>query len=196
MKINGVDAYLLSYPFPQPLKLDYHGGERTILKRDAMLIRVSAGDGLFGSAPGQASPRAKQVIDHLIGPFLSGRTLADPDALRVLFQQGPGADPEVSKVYSAVEMALYDVIGKARNLPVSELIGGRVRDRIRLYASAGMYMPPEGYAAEAMLAKSLGFSAYKMRPGRGPAEELEKRRPSGPAGGPGFGFVYRRAHRV
>ncbi len=189
MRINGVDAYLLSFPLPEPLQLSYYGGERTILKRDAMLIRVSAGDGLFGYAPGQASPRAKQIIDHLIAPFLNGRTLADPDALRVLFQQGPGTDPEVSKVYSAVEVALYDVMGKARNLPVSELIGGRVRDRIQLYASAGMYMPPEGYAAEAALAKSMGFSAYKMRPGRGPDADLETVRQARQAVGPDFDLM-------
>ena len=47
------------------------------------------------------------------------------------------------------EVALFDVIGKQRGVPVSELLGGRVRDRIRLYGSAGMYMPPEGYALEA-----------------------------------------------
>src|SRR5579859_1834042 len=134
MKITAVDAHLLSYPLPEPLRLTYYGGERTILKRDAMLVRVATSEGIFGYAPGQASVRAKQTIDHLIGPFLTGRTLADPDALRVLFQQGAGADPEVSKIYSSVEIALYDLLGKARNCPISELIGGRVRDRIHLYA--------------------------------------------------------------
>ena len=62
----------------------------------------------------------------------------------MLFLQGPGADPELAKIYCAVEIALYDLAGKARGVPVSELLGGRVRDRIRLYGSAGMYMSPEG----------------------------------------------------
>src|SRR5271168_4134805 len=116
MKITGVEPYLLSYRLPEPVKLTYFGGERTILKRDAMLIRVSTDEGLFGYAPGQASIQAKQTIDQLIAPFLTGRTLADPDALRILFQQGPGADAEVSKVYSSVEIALYDLAGKARKV--------------------------------------------------------------------------------
>jgi L-alanine-DL-glutamate epimerase-like enolase superfamily enzyme len=154
-----------------------------------MLVRITTSDGLVGYAPGQASTKAKQIIDHLIAPFLSGRTLADPDALRVLFQQGLGSDSEVSKVYSSVEIGLYDLLGKARNMPVSELIGGRVRDRIRLYASAGMYMPPEGYAAEAALARSLGFAAYKMRPGRGPDEDLETVRQMRAATGPDFDLM-------
>src|SRR5882757_11057764 len=108
MKITGVDAYLLSFPFPEPIKLTYYGGERTILKRDAMLIRVSTDKGIFGYGPGQASLKSKQTVDLIVAPFLIGRTLADPDALRILFQQGPGGEPEVSKVYSAVEIALYD----------------------------------------------------------------------------------------
>lgn len=186
MKITGVEAYLLSFPFPEPLRLSYYGGERTILKRDAMLVRVSTDEGLFGYAPGQASERVKQAIDHLIGPFLTGRTLGDPDALRILFQQGPGADGEISRIYSAVEIALYDLAGRARNLPLSELLGGRVRDRIRLYGSAGMYMPPEGYAAEAVTVRDLGFSAYKMRAGRGPEEDLAAVRQMRAAVGPDF----------
>jgi len=186
MKITGVDAYLLSYRLAEPVKLTYYGGERTILKRDAMLIRVSTDVGLTGWAPGQASPEAKNSIDRLIAPFLVGHQLTDPDALRILFQKGPGADSQVSKVYSAVEIALYDLAGKARNVPVSELIGGRVRDRIRLYASSGMYQSPEGYAAEAALAREMGFTAYKMRPGSGPEADLEAVKQMRKATGPDF----------
>lgn len=189
MKITAVEAYLLSYPFPEPLRLSYYGGERTIVKRDAMLVRISSDAGLVGYAPGQATLQAKHVIDRLIAPFLIGRRLADPDALRILFQQGPGSDTEVSKIYSAVEVALYDLAGKAANVPVSELIGGRVRDRIRLYGSAGMYMPPEGYAAEAARVRDLGFRAYKMRPGRGPAEDIEAVRQVRAAAGPDFDIM-------
>jgi L-alanine-DL-glutamate epimerase-like enolase superfamily enzyme len=72
-----------------------------------------------------------------------------------------------------VEIALYDILGQARGVPVSELIGGRVRDRIRLYGSAGMYMPPEKYAEEARAIADLGFRAYKMRPALGPEKDLD-----------------------
>jgi L-alanine-DL-glutamate epimerase-like enolase superfamily enzyme len=172
VKIAAVEAYLLSYPLPEPLKLRYHGGERTIVKRDAMLIRITTDAGLTGYAPGEASERAKRIIDHLIAPFLAGRSPLDPDSLRNAFQQGPGTDAEVSRVYCAVEIALYDLAGKARNAPVSELIGGRVRDRIRLYGSAGMYMLPEDYATEATRIREMGFTAYKMRVGRGEDEDI------------------------
>jgi len=186
MKISSVRSYLLSFPFPEPILLPFYGGERTILKRDAMFIRVETDNGLVGYAPGPGSEQAQRVIERVVAPFLQDRVLADPDALRVQFLEGPGSDPELAKVYCCVEIALFDLAGKARGVPVSELIGGRVRDHIRLYGSAGMYMPPEGYAAEAAAVSKLGFRAYKMRPGSGPEKDLEAVRLVRQAVGPDF----------
>ncbi|MCX6610632.1 MAG: mandelate racemase/muconate lactonizing enzyme family protein [Acidobacteria bacterium] len=172
-RIARVEPHLLSFPFPEPLKLKYHGGERIIFKRDAMLIRVTSDKGRIGYAPGQGSEAAQSMIENIIGPWLTGKSLADPDALRVQFLLGPGQDPQVAKIYFTVEVALYDLAARAKGLPVSELLGGRVRDKIRLYGSAGMYMSPQDYADEAAEVVRLGFKAYKMRPGMGPEADLE-----------------------
>ncbi len=189
MRIISVQSFLLSYPFPEPLKYIYYGGERTLLKRDAMLIRVETACGLIGYGPGQGSVKAKAAIDEVIAPFLTGRTLADPDALRVHFLTAHGKDPGIAKVYCSVEIALYDALGKSLGVPVSELIGGRVRERIRLYGSAGMYMPPEKYAAEARAVADLGFRAYKMRSGIGPEQDVETVRLMREAVGPDFDLM-------
>ena len=173
MKIASVRSYLLSYRFKEPIVLRFRGGERIIVKRDAMFIRVETDNGLVGYAPGPGSERATRIIEDIIAPFLRDRTLVDPDALRVQFLQGPGAEPDVAKTYCSVEIALYDITGKIHGVPVSELIGGRLRDRIRVYGSAGMYMPPEAYAAEADAIAELGFNAYKMRPAGGAEQDLE-----------------------
>ncbi|MBM3813491.1 MAG: mandelate racemase/muconate lactonizing enzyme family protein [Acidimicrobiia bacterium] len=172
MKIERVQSFLLSYPMPEVVKLDYYGGLRTIVKRDALLIRVQADNGLIGYAPGQGSEGFHERIEKTVAPFLQGRTLSDPDALRAQFVQGAGKDQETMKAYCAVEVALYDLVGKQLGVPVSELVGGRVRNRIQLYGSAGMYQPPEGYAAEAVGMMEQGFRAYKMRPALGPDEDL------------------------
>src|SRR5262245_2772545 len=140
MKIESVRSHLISYAFPEPIRLPFHGGERTILKRDAMLIRIAADNGLIGYAPGPGSESAHLAIERVVAPFLSGRALADPDALRIQFMEGPGLNPDLAKIYCCAEIALYDLVGKALGVPISELLGGRVRDRIRLYGSAGMYM--------------------------------------------------------
>jgi L-alanine-DL-glutamate epimerase-like enolase superfamily enzyme len=189
MKIASVRSYLLSYPFAKPIELPFWGGHRTIVKRDAMFIRVETDNGLVGYAPGPGSERAQHQITEIIAPFLTDRILADPDALRIQFLGGPGVDPELAKTYCCVEIALYDLTGKAHCVPVSELLGGRTRDTIRLYGSAGMYMPPEGYAAEAAAVADLGFRAYKMRPAMGPEKDVEAVRLIRDAVGPDFDLM-------
>ena len=172
-RIARVEPHLLTFPLPAPLVLDYYGGRRVIYKRDAMLIRVVSDKGRVGYAPGQGSDAAQRMIVDTIGPWLVGKSLADPDALRVQFMAGPGKDVQMAKIYFTVEVALYDLAARAAGVPVSELLGGRVRDKIRLYGSAGMYMTPEAYADEAAEVARLGFKAYKMRPGMGPEADLE-----------------------
>ena len=183
MKITEVRGFLMSHVFPEPLRLPFHGGERTILKRDAMLIRVKADNGLVGYAPGPAHERAAEEIRDSIGPFLIGR---DPRLWAGLEFQG---DAEISKTYRAVEIALIDLAARYEGCPLSELIGGRKRDRIRLYGSAGMYMSPEAYAEEAATVAQMGFPAYKMRPALGPEDDLKTVRLMRDAVGPDVGLM-------
>src|SRR5258705_715047 len=123
MKITSVRSFLLSYPLAEPLRLPFFGGERTIVKRDAMLIRVQTDKGLTGYAPGPGSELAHRAIETTIAPFLEGRTLADPDALRVQFFEQPACDLEMRKVYCAAEVALYDLASQSAGIPLSELLG-------------------------------------------------------------------------
>jgi L-alanine-DL-glutamate epimerase-like enolase superfamily enzyme len=159
MRITKVEAFLMSYVLPEPLKLRFWGGERTILKRDAMLVKISTDSGLTGYGPGPGAEPAQREVAENVRPRLVG--------------QDPAEWPDLRGIAGVAEIALLDLAGKAEGRPVSELIGGRVRDRIRLYGSGGMYMPPEQYAEEAAAVASLGFPAYKMRPGIGPEQDLE-----------------------
>jgi L-alanine-DL-glutamate epimerase-like enolase superfamily enzyme len=183
MEITRVDSFLMSCALPEPLRLPFHGGERTILKRDAMYIRVTTDSGLTGFAPGPAHERAQREIHELIRPFLMGR-----DPRRYADLAFPG-DLETRKTYRAVEIALMDAAARYEGCAVSELVGGRVRDRIKLYGSAGMYMSPAAYAEEAAAVKAMGFPAYKMRPALGPERDIETVERMRRATGPGFGLM-------
>jgi L-alanine-DL-glutamate epimerase-like enolase superfamily enzyme len=183
MKITEVQAFLMSYALPQPLKLPFWGGERTILKRDAMLIRVKTDTGLAGFAPGPAHERAQKEIHDTIRPFLLGK---DPRRWAEINFVG---DPEITKTYCAVEIALMDLAARYEGCPLSEVIGGRTRERIKLYGSAGMYMSPEGYAWEADVIARMGFSAYKMRPALGPEQDLKTVELMRQAVGPNVGLM-------
>ena len=183
MKITEVQAFLMSCPLPKPLLLPFWNGERTILKRDAMLIRVKADNGLVGYAPGPAHERAAKEIKNTIGPFLIGK---DPLRWKEFDFKG---ELEISKTYRAVEIAIIDLAARFEGCALSELIGGRKRDRIKLYGSAGMYMSPERFAEEAAAIASMGFVAYKMRPALGPEQDLETVRLMRKAVGPDVGLM-------
>ena len=201
MKITEVHAFLMSFPFTKPLLLPFYGGERTILKRDAMLIRVKADNGLVGYAPGPAHERAAREIHEVIRPFLLGK---DPQRWQEFGRapfplplggegQGEGAADahslEITKTYRAVEIALIDLAARYEGCALSELIGGRKRDRIKLYGSAGMYMSPARFAEEAAAIAAMGFTAYKMRPALGPEQDLETVRLMRAAVGPKIGLM-------
>jgi L-alanine-DL-glutamate epimerase-like enolase superfamily enzyme len=183
VKISRVDPLLMSCALPEPLDLPYYGGRRSILKRDAMLIRITTDTGLRGYAPGPAhETAATQIRDH-IAPFLVGR---DPRDWRTF---GFDSSLDVDKTYRAVELALLDLVARFEGCALSEIAGGRVRDRIKLYGSAGMYMNPEGYAAEAAAIKAQGFVAYKMRPALGPELDLDAIARMRSATGANFGLM-------
>ena len=183
MKILKCEAFLMSCAMPQPIVLPFYGGERTILKRDAMLIKVTSENGLVGWAPGPAHERAAREIQDVISPFLAGKDPADWASFNF------SATLELEKTYYAVEIAVLDLLGKFNGAPISELIGGRKRDQIKLYGSAGMYMSPERFAEEAAAIQSLGFPAYKMRPALGPERDIETVEKMRAATGPDFGLM-------
>jgi len=183
MKISAVEGLLMSCPLPEPLRMPFWGGERTIIKRDAMLIRVKTDTELVGYAPGPAHERAAEEIRDVIRPFLLGK---DPRRWAELQFSG---NPETAKTYRAVEIALMDVAARYEGAPLSELVGGRKRDKIKLYGSAGMYMSPTGYAEEAAAIAEMGFTAYKMRPALGPEDDLETVRLMREAVGPDVGLM-------
>ena len=146
---------------PRPIELAFWGGKRTILKRDAMLIRVTTDTGLKGFAPGPAHEQAANEINHTLQPMFHGKY---PHQIKAdEFQK-------ISRKYqtcAVVEIAILDLLARYEGCPLSDLLGGRKRENIKIYGSAGMYMTPEEYADEAAAIVSMGFNAYKMRPGIG-----------------------------
>lgn len=69
-------------------------------------------------------------------------------------------------VLSAIETALWDLAGKALNVPVYQLLGGKFRDKVRVYCDTALYQnrlpQPKDFADAATKAKSMGFNAMKF----------------------------------
>ena len=138
--------------------------------RNYLFIRLTTDDGLTGV--GEASlewqERAVECLLHdwceeqIIGvdPFDIERVINN--MIRDQYQGGP----TILSAISGLEIALWDLIGKACGQPVYKLLGGRVRERLPAYANGwygGAYSPSD-YAKKARGVLDLGYSAMKLDP--------------------------------
>lgn len=84
-------------------------------------------------------------------------------SMMVNFTRFPGG-LVVNAAISGIEHALWDIAGKAAGLPVYMLLGGKVREKIRLYQSAGGRDPQQCAEAAKRIVEKYGYTAIKMRP--------------------------------
>jgi len=143
-----------------------------------LIVELFSDSGHVGIGNAALAPRlAKQVIDLYLQPLLVG---ADPFDTELLWQRmyrstiAFGRKGVGMAAISAVDIALWDLVGKATGQPVFRLLGGRTKPKIPVYASRLYAQPLEALAAEAHLYKRQGYRAMKLRFGWGPAD--------GPAG--------------
>ena len=120
----------------------------------------SAGAGASGFATKEAILAMKRLLigcDPMnIGPIY--------ETLRRRGRYGGSNSAPLIFALTGIENALYDIAGKALNVPVYKLLGGKYRDKIRLYADchAGETNEPQAYAEKALEAIEEGYSAVKF----------------------------------
>ena len=139
-----------------------------------VLVELFTDSGLVGLGNAALSPRVtKTLIDSYLKPLLIG---ADPWDTEYLWQQmyrrtmAFGRKGVAMTAISAVDIALWDLLGKDAKQPVYRLLGGRTKERIPVYASRLYAMPIPELRAEAQKYKDEGFKAMKVRFGWGPVD--------------------------
>lgn len=166
-KITRVETFLLRHTLKQPFGVSVSVPlDRT---RSALLVKIETDTGHVGWGETAPVSGARGAIVEQLGPQLIGM---NPLAHRANWRKLWGANFGHPLALGAVDIALQDLRGKLLNLPVAELHGGRLRERISLYASAMNYVegeePETRYPREAAELKQAGFRAMKMRLGRYP----------------------------
>lgn len=141
-----------------------------------LVVEIETDNGLVGIGNAALSPHVtKAVIDRHLAPLLIGENPLDTAYLweRMYRQTLPfGRKGSGMAAISAVDLALWDIVGKSVKLPVFRLLGGRLKDRIPVYASRLYAQPLDELAAEAAGYRDAGFSMMKLRFGWGPKDGL------------------------
>ena len=132
-----------------------------------MLLRILTDEGLVGLGSPMNYEHGRTVaraIDDM-GEYLIGRDpLQIEDHWQTLFRSSYSRQmPILLSALSGIEMACWDLLGKHVGLPVWKLLGGSVRDAIRVYGGAGG-ATPEDAAASARRSVEAGFTAVKTTP--------------------------------
>ena len=118
------------------------------------------GHAFLGSASNSAATDAQGLITHL-KPILMGRDPVLREAIVAeLWRRQRSAGV---RCIGAVDVALWDLVGKAMGQPIHRLLG-TFRESVPAYASSAVLSSPEAYAEEALRHKEGGWAAYKIHP--------------------------------
>ena len=139
-----------------------------------LIVEIFTDAGLVGIGNAALAPLVtKQMIDQYLAPLLIGQ---DPWDSEFLWQHmyrktmAFGRKGVALVAISALDIAIWDLMGKAAKQPVFRLLGGRTKAKIPVYASRLYSIPLEELAREAANYKAQGYKAMKLRFGWGPTD--------------------------
>jgi len=176
MKISRIFAHRVELPLVEG-SYKWSGG-KSVSVFDSTIVGVETDDGLVGYGevcplgPFYLPAYAEGVRAGLreLGPHLLG---FDPRELGKLNQQMDAALKGHPYVKSGIDIACWDLLGKATGLPVCVLMGGRFGDRIRLYRAISQQAPDE-MAKKVAEYHSQGYTRFQLKVGGDPDQDIER----------------------
>jgi L-alanine-DL-glutamate epimerase-like enolase superfamily enzyme len=180
LEIVELKAYPTSFPVPPEHRVAL--GIGTTIKRDAVVVKVTTAGGLIGwgeSHHGRAHTAVAKLIETTLRQLVLGMNAADVVGVwkriydKQLASHGMGAGTCLAM--SGIDMALWDIRGKAAGMPLYKLLGG-ARRAVPAYAggvSLG-YQPPAQLIEELRKSLDAGYKAVKLRVGDSPKRDLER----------------------
>lgn len=180
MKITDIAIHVLKSPLAEPFAFS----QGWVRQRSATLVEVSTDEGVTGwgeaFAQGLEPPEiAATVIDKALRPLVTG---ADPLETEVLWHRmyhmtrDYGRKGSVVAAISAIDMALWDIAGKHRGVPIHALLGGAFRTSVQPYATGFYRIRGQGEAArladEAIRHFEAGFTLMKVKLGYGVDDDI------------------------
>lgn len=176
MNIESIDAFAVRIPLRPQRRMISALGSHDV--SDFVLVRLTTDTGLVGAGEATVTPRwsgetvwgAHAIITRLLAPHLIGKPANDATVTEIMDSLAVGN----WFAKAAVEMACWDVMGRAAGRPVFELLGGKVRDlTIRSRFSLGAYGSDEAARRAADLV-AQGFATIKVKVGTGIDSDIER----------------------
>ena len=166
-QINNIEIFFLEYPFPKHLNYKYSGG--VVENMIVPVIRVTDSDGEYGIGEVTHGQFTHQpligLVEHFNDLLLGSETNNINQAWEKMYgsslfwnRQGIGIG-----VMGGINIAMYDLLGKKLKVPVYQLLGGLNKEKIRIYASNGLFDNSDQLLEDAKKAYDAGFRIYKMR---------------------------------
>ena len=180
MKITDLKTFVVGNPPP------HFGG------RYFVFVKLTTDSGIEGIGEVYAATFGPHTIARMVQDVFQRHVVGmDPFRIETLwrnvYSRGFSQRPDISLmgVLSALETACWDIVGKEVNKPIYELLGGRVRDRLRSYTyiypkpgdKTDVYEDPDLAAQRALEYADLGFTAVKFDPA-GRFSSFDPRQPS------------------
>ena len=180
MKITSIKSHVLRYPLEEELGYS----QQYYTSRTTHLVEVSTDDGITGWGEcfggGNVAQANRVIVEQVIQPMIIGMDPFDREVIwhkvyNLLRDHGQKGMPIQS--LSGVDIALWDIAGKALGLPVYKLLGGAFRETIPVYGYGMMLQRVPDlavrFAEESAAIVDLGFRAMKMKIGVSPEQDIE-----------------------
>ncbi|CAK9017902.1 N-succinyl-L-Arg/Lys racemase (N-succinyl amino acid racemase) (NSAR) [Durusdinium trenchii] len=192
MKLVAIESYPVRIPLKPERRMSSSLGQHTV--SEYLLVRVLTDAGIEGAGEATVMPRwsgetvhsAQALVDHLLAPALVG---CDPHDVAEIDRRMDQLCKHNWFAKSALEMACWDIQGKAAGVPVYELLGGAKRSRdIRCRFSVGAYDEPRLRRVVAERVEA-GFTTIKVKVGGTADDDLHRVRAARDVMGPELELV-------
>ncbi|MFA0080330.1 mandelate racemase/muconate lactonizing enzyme family protein [Vibrio artabrorum] len=181
MKIKNIKCHAISVPLETP----FYFSQGWVYSRSAMIVEILTDENISGFGEclchGLQSPKLSQAfIENTYKEILIGRSPFDISVLwdEMYNRSRPYGQSGIAiNAISGVDIALWDIVGKALNKPIHQLIGGAYRTEITPYATGFYREANRTYPQESIIESRRhienGFKAFKIKIGFGVNEDIE-----------------------
>ena len=166
-KIKKIEVFFLEYPFPKKLNYKYSAG--VVDNMIVPVVKLTDNNNNYGLGEITHGQFTHEPIIGLIKHFSNLLKNSESENINQAWEKMYGSSVFWNRegvgvgVMGGINIAMYDLLGKRMQIPTYKLLGGIQKEKIRIYASNGLFDNPKQLLADAKKAYSLGFRVYKMR---------------------------------